>query len=497
MRGPQGGGLVSSGGGVVLPFIAPLVFQLGQSNSQGQDLATTDPSTGLPYVPSAGVLFRVNQPVISQLLAYPYSPHGLELSLSNALSVAQGGGGTPIVNVKAAVNGSSLQSWLSAGANYATLQQGIVAAKAASPLRRVMFVCQQGETEAQGGGSPGTYQADFTTFMASVRALFGPEYQVYFYVIVVNPNTPSAPNLAQVRAAQDAACAADTNATAVHTFDAIVPALAGGLHYGAGQTFPMGSAVALAATLKYANGAAAAGIGVSADASIGAILGARLKFLSETWNGVTPTLITDQSGNGNNFAAVGLTVNPANALLNNLQTVDIPAAVTATNVALVTPTPGPGTPWTIFWLRRLISHPGSAQFVDSSGFNNDGASAFDNNATQPSAQSFAGVLVSTGSGNTEPIGRWMFGVNQFSGQATDILQAGRFSVQGNAGTTAASGVVRKINGYGVGNGAHIEEAVLGYCIGALSVSELNRIKNFYAKKLNIALTPLAPVATGL
>lgn len=490
--------LSGSSSGPTRPFFSPIIMQLGQSNAQGQDLATTDPKTGLAFVPANGWIYRVNNPTQSSVVPYPFSPHGIELSLGNDLSSAQGVIGAPIVDVKAGANGSSLQSWIGAGANIPILQGAIVSAKAASALRQVAFVCQQGETEAQGAGS-GTYQADLTTFFANVRTLFGPEYSVRFYVIVVNPNTPTAPNLAVVRAAQDAACAADINAVAVHDFDSIVPALAGGLHYGLGQTFPMGSTIASRIISDYPNSLGKAGIGVSADVSMFSILGARLKFANETFtDAITTTLITDETVNANNFNAVGMIVTASDATLQNLRTLNIPIAVATppATAGLITPTPSPGTPFTIFWIRKLMSHTGSAQFIDSSGFNNDGATGFENSAAN-AVESFAGTVVTPGFANSEPLNTWMFGMNQFSGQATDIVQGGRFAIQGNAGTTVASGVPRQINGYGGGNGGNIQQAMLAYAIGAVTISEINRVRNFYAKKFFISVSPLNPLVTGL
>ena len=491
MRGPSTGGFFGGSG----RFFAPIIHQWGQSNSEGQDADFTNPRTGLAFVPTAGVVYRANNPTQYGVVAYPYAAtHGLELSMGNDLAAAQGGGGKPIVQVKAAVNGTNIQNWLPSGLYYPTLVASIVAAKAASTLRQVAFICQQGEAEAQGQGLPLQYQADFTAFMLNVRALYGAEYTVRFYCVLVNPNTPAAPDLALIRADQVAACAAVGNAVVVASFDSIVPALDSGLHYGAGQTFPMGSTLAARIVADYANAGALAGIGVSADASIGAIFGSRLKYLNETWNGVTTTTIADQSGNGNNYTAVGLVVTASDATLQNTQTVEVPAAVTATG-ALITPTPAPGTPFSLFWIRKLKVAAAANLVVDSSGGNTDGLFEFQTGTN--CVISYAGNPISPAAGNAEAVNAWQFGFNEFSHEATNIVWGGRYAVQGDAGGTAASGHVRTLNGFGAPNNADFQQAVLGYVVGAVTASELNRVRNFYAKKFAVAASPLAPAVFGL
>lgn len=486
----SGGGLNPSDADVLsyfapygIAFVAPILAFEGQSNTGGRDLVFTDPKTGLPFVPNANIIYRddtgANNP--QAVRTYPYkSNHGLELSIGNDLSTAQGPA-NPVYQVKAWHDGTDLQSWLSAGANYPQLAHLVSVAQVASPLRQVAWIQQRGENEVEGiSGSPTTYQADLATFFALVRSLFGAEYSVRFYVIAVNPNIPVTTNLAIVRAAQSAACLADGNAVYVTDFDSLIPAADGGLHYASGQTFGMGSTLASRIIADYANGLGASGIGAGTDLTPADIFGSSniLRYV-DTRLAATSTTLTDQGTLGNSYTGTGMVVTASDATLANVKTVQVPTTTTLAS-ALILPQAGT-TPTCEILVMKLLTSTGGQQIILSPGANFELLVEF-LGASGDILQDVNGALAGPPFGSTEGTGVWQLTRSDFSNQATDYHAAGRFMQQANAGNNAATGLARTMNGFGAPGNFQL---LLGLTLNIIPTpSQWNRLRALLTRQLS-------------
>jgi hypothetical protein len=216
------------------PGLSPLVLAcFGQSNALGD--ATYDDVSFGPWNGDNRVAFY-EQGIIkpfkptANLIATP--THGIELYLAPQLATDTS---RKIVYGRAAVNATSIDTWIpSGGTHWQKIVDSCAAIKrTAENQAHVLWI--QGETDAGNASYPqATYETNLAAIFSGVRTQLSP-MTVRFHVLLVNANLFSVPSLANIRAAMTNVVNADGNADLVNVDD-ISPAISS-IHYDSDQWF--------------------------------------------------------------------------------------------------------------------------------------------------------------------------------------------------------------------------------------------------------------------